>query len=151
MTSASVVMITKVITVTTRNTAKEAIETLFRHKISGAPVLDDDRRFVGIISECQLLGVIYDEWLQDATVEDLMATDVISISEDTPVTEVAEVLITHRIRRVPVVKQGRLVGLISRRDLMNFAVCGPQVLLDEQTLLRLATPRKYPDEIVAPA
>lgn len=149
MTSASVVMIVEVVTVAASDSAEDAVRILLQHEISGAPVLDDSGQLVGVISEYQLLAVLYDQQLKGVSVRDLMTSEVMSVCEETPLTEVADLLIAHRIRRLPVVRRGRLVGLISRRDLLRFAISEREDCIDDQTLLRLAMPREYTSEIVA--
>lgn len=144
-------MVVEVITVAASDSAEDAVHTLLQHEISGAPVLDDEGQLVGIISEYQLLAVIYDEQVRGAAVRDLMTTHVISVTEDTPLTDVADIFISHRIRRLPVIRQGQLVGLISRCDLLRFAISERENCLDDETLMLLASPHEYTDDVAASA
>jgi len=104
------------------STAAEAIRSLLKYKISGAPVVEKDGQLVGIISEYQLLAVVYDDTMKARRVRELMSSNIVSVEEQTPVRELADLFVVHRIRRVPVVRDGRLVGLVSRRDLLSHAV-----------------------------
>lgn len=115
------VMTKNVISVTPKTTVDEAIELLLTHKISGAPVIDDNGQLVGIISEYGLLDVIFDSTFRDVCVGDVMTADPITVNENTLVWETASMFLVHRIRRLPVVRDGQLIGLVSRRDLLRSA------------------------------
>lgn len=136
------VMTTSVLTVKPDATVQEIARRLIEHRISGVPVVDDDNRIVGIVSEGDLMrrpetGTERHRswWLQllaapDETVlgyirthgghaEDVMSTDVISVEEHTDIGKVAQILERHRIKRVPVIQEGRLAGIVSRADLLH--------------------------------
>ena len=112
------------ITLSPDDSAEDAIHTLLDNSISGAPVVDADGNLVGIISEFQLLEVLYNPDAKEDQVNDLMTKAVLSVEAEKPLLEVTNLFIVHRIRRVPVVSAGNLVGLISRRDLLRHAVSG---------------------------
>ncbi len=114
-------MVADVITIREDALVQEAIETLLKHKISGLPVVDYTDRLVGIISEYQLLEVIFAPRLASCRVGELMTKDVVTVEEDLPISEIASQFVLHRIRRVPVVRDGRIVGVIARRDLIRHA------------------------------
>ena len=116
------VMTTQVETLSPQTTVKGAIRTLVAKGISGAPVVGADGALVGIVSEYQLLEVIYDPDTKGMLVEDVMTKSVFSVDESAFLPEVASLFIVHRIRRVPVLENGRLVGLITRRDLLNYSL-----------------------------
>jgi CBS domain-containing protein len=103
----------------------QTIELLLEHGISGAPVVDGERALVGIISEFRLMQAIYDPLLKFSNVAELMTQDVVTVEEDTPVSAIANLMIWNRIRRVPVLRKGVLVGLISRPDMIRFALETP--------------------------
>jgi CBS domain-containing protein len=102
--------------------AYDAILLLLKHKISGMPVVDDRGEVVGIISERDCLKTLvnaqYHE-LPTAFVKDLMSTDPRSITPHTEIMEVAEVFLESGFRRLPVLDEGRMVGLVSRRDVLR--------------------------------
>ena len=120
--SAHDVMTKDLVTLGPDTTAAKAIEILLKHKISGAPVVDSDGKLVGIVSEYQLLAVIYDEEFKNQPIKELMTKEVLTVEEETLLTEIANLFIVHRIRRLPVLRDGELVGQISRRDIIRFAI-----------------------------
>ena len=93
---------------------EEAARTLSDNHITGAPVLGADGHVVGIVSEIDVVTK------RGATVADIMSQNVISVSEDTGVVEAAQLLAGQRIRRLPVLAGGRMVGVISRSDVLEF-------------------------------
>jgi CBS domain-containing protein len=122
-------MRSKVVTISPEATIAEVIHLLLHRKISGAPVVNDAGELVGIISEYQLLEVTYDAALAGHHVRSFMTTKVISVGPDTPLAEVVTLFVLHRIRRLPVVENGRLVGIISRRDVLRH-MAGQSAKLD---------------------
>jgi CBS domain-containing protein len=126
----------------------EAVATLMAERhVSGLPVLDADGRLAGLVTDgdlmrrlsakedkpasflAALLGATADQAMAYARahgrrVRDVMSTDLATVPEDATVEEVAHILETRRIRRVPVVRDGRLVGVVSRADLLR-AVMAP--------------------------
>lgn len=113
------------VTVFPDDSVNETIQTLLDNEISGAPVVDDRIHLVGIISEFRLLQAIYDPLLKFSFIGDLMTRDVLTVEEDTPISIVANVMIWNRVRRLPVLRDGQLVGLISRPDLIRYALETP--------------------------
>ena len=139
---ASDIMVTDVITVTTESDVPQVAALLLTNHISAAPVVDADGRLVGMISEGDLLhrsesGTAHERpwWLQmlmsrellagefvrehSRRAGDLMTRDVVSAAPDTPVADIATLLERHRIKRVPIVADGRLVGIVSRANLIQ--------------------------------
>lgn len=116
------VMTSKVVTVSSEATVSETIDLLLNHHISGAPVVDSRGNLVGVISEFQLLETIFDPTVRNGFVADFMTRSVISVHEETLLADVATLFIKHRIRRMPVVDKGRLVGIISRSNLLRYVV-----------------------------
>ena len=139
---ASDVMVTDVITVTPESDVREVATLLLTNHISAAPVVDAAGRLVGVISEGDLVrraeaGTAHQHswWLRmlmgrelmageflrehSRRVGDLMTREVVSAAPDTPVADIATLLERHRIKRVPVVKDGRIVGIVSRANLIQ--------------------------------
>jgi predicted transcriptional regulator len=108
------IMNTKVITFDQDLDVGEVAERLARSHITGAPVTDPDGHVVGIVSEVDVFTK------KGKKVADIMSRHVISIGEDTGIEEAARLLADQRIRRLPVMAQGRMVGLISRSDILEF-------------------------------
>jgi CBS-domain-containing membrane protein len=119
MLTARDIMSESLLTIAPEATVQEAIETLLRKRISGLPVVDAAGQLVGIITEFGLLAMAYDVEVRQEKVRKHMTTNVISVSPDDPIRKVADTCIIHRVRRVPVVEDGRLLGLISRRDVLK--------------------------------
>lgn len=111
-------------------TVEEAIRLLLKREISGAPVVDGDGQLVGIISEFQLLEVLYSPELKAVALSEFMTRDVLTVGEQTLLSDVVSLMIAHRIRRVPVVSEGRVVGLLTRRDLLRYAMEDGQAVRD---------------------
>lgn len=124
MLAAGEIMSTKLRTVHPDTSIQEAIEILIDQRVSGLPVTDDEDRLVGMITEFALLAVAYDQSVSKHTVSQHMTRDVITVNVDDPVSRVADLCIIHRVRRVPVMKDGRLLGVIARRDVLHALTAG---------------------------
>ena len=111
------IMTTKVVTVKPSTSIEDAARLLVRRKISGVPVVDekDKTKVVGILTEADLLAAPSGA----KTVADVMKKRVVSVSPDTPVDEIAEILVKKKIKRVPVIDAGKLVGIVSRIDVLR--------------------------------
>lgn len=114
------IMNQEVLAISSDATVAEAIHFLLEHQISGMPVTDSEGRLVGIISEFQLLETIYLPELNDKPVSDLMTKDVLTIEPTARLSDAASLFIRHRIRRLPVVEDGKMIGVVSRRDLLRY-------------------------------
>ena len=119
MLTASAIMTEKVVTISPESSIQEAIELLLSQGISGLPVVDSEGQLIGIVTEFALLAIAYDETVRNDTVAQHMTTDLFTVEASDPINKVADLCIAHRVRRVPVVSGGRLVGLISRRDVLK--------------------------------
>ncbi len=103
------VMTTNVITVTENQTKQQAARLLSEHRISGLPVVND-RSVVGVVSEFDVIGK------EGRTVGEIMSRGVISVTPDTDLEEASRILVHERIKRLLVLDQGRLIGIVSRAD-----------------------------------
>ncbi|RJR45781.1 MAG: CBS domain-containing protein [Deltaproteobacteria bacterium] len=138
------IMTREVVRVQVDTPLQEAAELLAQRAISGAPVVDDEGRVVGVISEKDFLrglapgsssfmGVVADCLeegncqalaLRERKVADLMSSPAITVIEETPVLEIARVFKEKDINRAPVLdSQGRLAGIVSRGDLLGLTAC----------------------------
>lgn len=100
----------------------EALRILVEQRVSGAPVMDQVGNLIGILTErdCMRIALGAGYYSEDGGhVENFMSKDVVTVEADTPVTEVAERFANSNFRRLPVMEQGRLVGIISRRDVLK--------------------------------
>jgi len=116
MTTIRELMQSELITVHPESPLRLALERLIDHGISGLPVVDDDDKVVGVLSEKDLLKVFYEN--HPETVADVMTRDAHAISVDAPLVDVFDCLMAYDLRRVLIHEDGKLVGLISRADLM---------------------------------
>ena len=117
------VMTRDVITMTPKTTIIQAIDLLIDNRISGAPVLKEDGTMAGIISEKDLmvpLDFFGKKKTGDDCVGEFMAKNVTTFSEDASIEEVMETLVTQGIKRVPIVKDNKVVGIVSRRDILKY-------------------------------
>jgi CBS domain-containing protein len=120
------VMTRNVITFREDTPVDEIATTLASKHITGAPVIGRDGHVTGIVSEVDVFSK------KGKVARDIMSSHVITVSEDTGIDEAARLLIGERIRRVPVIKHGKMVGLLSRSDVLDFfattrwtcSVCG---------------------------
>ncbi len=119
MLTARAIMTEDIVTINPESSIKDAIELMLMQRISGLPVCDNDGHLVGVITEYALLAIAYDHKIQCDTVAQHMTTEVLSIDIDDPISKAADLCIVHRVRRVPVMHEGRLAGLISRRDVLK--------------------------------
>jgi predicted transcriptional regulator len=124
MVTAGAIMTPNLITVRPEASIEEAIELLLSEQISGLPVIDESGGLVGVITEFALLAVAYDQRVKNHTVSGHMTTDLITVNVDDPISRVADLCIVHRVRRLPVLENGRLVGIIARRDVLRALVAG---------------------------
>lgn len=108
-----------VITIGPHETVGEAIQLLLERRISGMPVVNDRGDLVGVITEFALLAAAYDGKVRNDPVSKHMTKQVLSVDENASVQSIADMFIIHRVRRVPVLQQNRIVGQISRRDLLR--------------------------------
>ena len=102
----------------------QAIETLLEHRISSAPVINDSGSLVGVFSESDCLRRILDssyheEQGGDNRVEHYMSPKVDVLSPEVGIVEAAQIFIANNRRRLPVVEEGKVVGLVSRRDILS--------------------------------
>jgi CBS domain-containing protein len=108
------VMTTHVISFHEDTPVHEIAQRLSGSHITGGPVVNGEGYVVGIVSEVDVFSK------RGAVARDIMSPQVISITEDTGIDEAARLLAGERIRRLPVLKNGRLRGLISRSDVLEF-------------------------------
>jgi CBS domain-containing protein len=120
MFKASKVMTRDVVTVREETPIMDAVRLLADKGITGLPVVDGENRLVGMVSEKDMLRLLYDADLGEKSVGEVMTRKVVGFGEDTEVVDICECLIQNTFRRVPILRDGKLVGLISRGDLIRF-------------------------------
>ena len=100
----------------------KAVHTLLKHGLSGAPVVDDNSRLIGFLSEKDCLKAALDASYfrrEEGTVQDFMSRDVTSISGDASLIDAIQLFLSKHYRCLPVCEGSRLVGQISRRDILK--------------------------------
>ncbi len=107
------IMTSPVVKITTEEKLTEAIALLLRWHISGLPELDERGRLVGIVTEHDIMNFALSGDAADTRVSQAMTKDVVSVSPQTDVSDVIALFGARRIRRVPVVENGQVVGIVS--------------------------------------
>ena len=120
-------MTTNLITFKPSQSVQEVVESLIKYKISGGPVVNDRQELVGIISEGDCLKQLsesryYNMPLKHDNVEKRMATNVETIDGNMDVFDAANKFLQSKIRRFPIVENGKLVGQISQKDILKAAL-----------------------------
>jgi nucleotide-binding universal stress UspA family protein/predicted transcriptional regulator len=135
-----------------------ALRKLLRHRVSGAPVVDGAGKLVGVLSEHDLLA--WDQGLLDllagdpgmsspeyrrrvamARVSDVMSRSPVTVDEDTPLDAAMRTLVRHAMRRLPVVRDGQLVGILTRADVLRALAAQLEVAAEAPT----AAPTVHPE------
>lgn len=133
------IMKTKIISVKKGQTLKEAAEIFLDNQISGAPVVDEKGRLIGVLSEKDIFKAIYPNYedfyldtglrvdlekvddhlakAESTKVEEAMTNNVISVTPDTPVTKVGAMMMAQNIHRVIVIDNNKPAGIVTRRDI----------------------------------
>jgi len=117
------IMTRDVITASPALSIKELAQLLIKNQISGVPVADEQGNIIGLVSEADIIGK------KGKQVQAIMSQQVHSVTEETSVEEIARLMTTHRIKRVPVMNGGRLVGIVSRADIVNTIAMGENLAL----------------------
>ena len=113
------VMTTKVITTSPQDRLVDVIEKLVHNKISGMPVCDSSDRVVGMISEKDILNFIFSGNLNHSFVKDAMTTRVVGFPPDTELDKISLTMVEKQIRRVPIIENEKLIGIVSRRSIIR--------------------------------
>lgn len=135
-------MTTNLLVFSPEETLLEAVEKLIKWRVSGAPVVDEDRRMVGMLSELDCLRMLASDefYLQQqedgALVSQFMSTGWRTIPPDLGIYAISHYFLTSPIRRLPVVEHEKLIGQVSRRDVLRG--------MDEMSRKRLVR-KHYPD------
>lgn len=115
-------MDTRLLTLRTHTPILDAVDFLLENHITGAPVVDDDGKLVGLLSEKDCLRLIargVDSEMPKGSVGDYMSTELSTIEPDMNIYFAAGVFLSHTMRRLPVVDKGKLIGVITRFDILR--------------------------------
>jgi CBS domain-containing protein len=121
--TAKEIMTRDIIIVAPDLTVRKLAMTLVKNQISGAPVAGKNGKIVGIVSEADIVAK------KGKDVKAIMSKKVISVAEDTPVEEIAQLMTKHKIKRLPVMNGGKVVGIVSRADIVNAIAMGKHVTI----------------------
>ena len=145
MLTAKDIMTTEVITVTTETSVRDLADILWKNRISGAPVIDSDDDLVSVVTESDLIdqnkkvhipkmisildSVLFLEKpgkmkediqkMTGATVRDIMAKELVSVTADTPLDEIATIMAEKNVHTLPVVAGKKLIGVIGKSDIIR--------------------------------
>ena len=145
MLTAKDIMTQDVITVTPDMPVKELAALLLSHRIGGAPVVDDDQTLLGVVTESDLIDqsknvhiptvisildsvlVLENPWKMDLeikkmagrTVRDIFASELVTVTEDTPLSDIATIMSEKKVHTLPVLSGAALVGVIGKTDLIR--------------------------------
>ncbi len=114
------IMTTQVLTALPTTTVKEAMNLLVEVEISGLIVTDAENNIMGVVTERDLLVAFDFLGHIKAPIADFMHKGAISVQEDTSLTEVSQLLVQGDVRRVPVVRDTKVIGVVSRRDILRY-------------------------------
>jgi len=142
------VMTTKLVTIGETATVREAATLMSENDVSALPVVDEQGRLVGLLSEADLLHrkeigtqLVRPWWLEAVTpastlaaeflqahgtaARELMSKKVVSAAPSAPLSEIAALMERHRVKRIPIVEDGRLIGIVSRSNLVQALASAP--------------------------
>jgi CBS domain-containing protein len=115
------VMTREIITVSPSTKIKNLAMILIKNQISGAPVANKAGKILGIVSEADIIAK------KGKDAKAIMSKKVISIRRDASVEEIAQLMVTHAIKRLPVMEGGKIIGIVSRADIVNAIAMGEHV------------------------
>ena len=118
------IMTKSVIKVTADQDLFDVIGLLVKHKISGAPVVDKSDRYIGVFSERSSISLLLDaaeRGTPTTRIEGFVDTAAQTVTPDTGLWTIAQIFMSSHYRRLPVLENGRVIGLISRRDVLKAA------------------------------
>ena len=121
--NAKEIMTRDIITVSPSMKIKDLAMTLIKNQISGAPVAGKDGKILGVVSEADIISK------KGKDVRAIMSKKVISVSQDATVEEVAQLMTTHAIKRLPVMSGAAIVGIVSRADIVSAIAQGEHVAI----------------------
>jgi CBS domain-containing protein len=148
------VMTSHVVTATQEMSVRDVAKLMINNRISGVPIVDGDRQLVGIVTEGDLLRRAetgterrhsrWSEWFSPNSrlageyiksharrLTDIMTRNVVSVTELATLGEIADLMETRAIKRMPVLHDGKLVGIVSRADLLRVLASGEANLSDD--------------------
>ncbi len=120
MVKAKAIMSAQVITVAPDEDIYEAIRMMVRHNVTGLPVINPDGSLAGVLTEKDVLDLLYEIKDRPGKVEDYMTRSVVCFDSEDEVTHIAANFRDNDFRRVPILENGKLVGIVSRKDIIRY-------------------------------
>ncbi len=117
------IMTKDVVTVGPEITVKNLAKILIENQISGAPVVDKKGKILGVVSEADIVAK------KGKQVKAIMSKKVLTVDEETAVEEIASLMTTHKVKRLPVLRGDQLVGIVSRADIVGAIASGKHIAL----------------------
>lgn len=117
------IMTRDVVTVTPATSVKALAKLLIQNQITGVPVVDKNGKIVGIVSDADIVSK------KARQVKSIMTGEVISVGEETPVEKIARLMTVHKLKRVPVIRGDKVVGIVSRADIVGAIAMGKHIAL----------------------
>lgn len=115
------VMTRDIITVRPSTKVKDLAMILIKNQISGAPVSDTNGNILGIVSEADIVAK------RGKDAKAIMSKKVVTVRQDTSIEEIAQLMMTHAIKRIPVTDRGKVIGIVSRADIVSAIAMGEHV------------------------
>jgi len=113
------VMTQKAVSVLTSAKISDAMELMKRHQIGGLPVVDEENRVWAIITERDIIGIFTGK-IGGAKVADVMSRKVVTVKPSTPISEAEKIMTEYGFRRLPIVSNGKLVGIVTVMDMLRY-------------------------------
>ena len=114
------IMTTDVTCVTKKTPIDQVLQILVEKNITGIPVVNEDMTLAGIVTEKDVLELLYDDSEDPGNAEDFMSTEIVSFDQNDDLIAVCECLVRNHFRRFPIVSDVKLVGIVSRRDIIKY-------------------------------
>ena len=111
-------MTSNVIALSETDSVLAGLKVLVKEELSGAPVVNDDRQVIGMVTEFDLLLAI-DYVGDDFSISRVMHKDIVSTTPGADLEDARRMILSHNYRRLPVVENGKLIGILSRRDILR--------------------------------
>jgi len=119
------IMTRKVYTISAEASVQEVAQLLSQKRISGVPVVDRSGKIIGVVTQADIIGKVRRE---DMRVADIMSPEIITVNEEARVGDIALLFSKHNIKRVPVMCNDKLVGIVCRSDIAQAVAQGYLVI-----------------------
>ncbi len=124
------IMSKSVVSIRPESTMIDAVKILTKHHLSGAPVVSAQGELVGFISEPNLMDVLFDKDVRTEQVSEFMSRNVHVAHPDDAISSAASMFSIYGVRRLPIVEDGHLIGVLTRRDLLSYSLLHEEPLVE---------------------